>query len=198
MNQSEEKTDLSYPVPEESWTPKDALLAVVAFAIIVAIAVGGYFFYQSRKAPPVDVGAQAPEFSYPTLGGGTKSLGDYRGKVVLVNVWATWCNPCREEMPSIERLYQMMKGQPFEILAVSIDVRGATDVEPFAKQLGLTFPILLDGDGEIQDLYQTTGVPESFIIDKNGVVTQRIIGPLDWASTNTDEYQLIQHLMRAQ
>lgn len=198
MNQSEEKTDLSAPVPEEGWTPKDALLAVVAFAIIVAIAVGGYFFYQSRKAPPVDIGVQAPEFSYPALAGGTKSLSEYRGKVVLVNVWATWCNPCREEMPSMERLYQMMKGQPFEILAVSIDVRGATDVEPFAKQLGLSFPILLDGNKEISDLYQTTGVPESFIIDKHGVVAQRIIGPLDWANTNTDEYQLIQHLMRAQ
>ncbi len=98
----------------------------------------------------------------------------------------------------MQKLYQSMKGQPFEIVAVSIDVRGATDVEPFAKQLGLTFPILLDGNTEISDLYQTTGVPESFIIDKNGTVAERIIGPLDWANTSTEQYQLIQHLMRAQ
>jgi len=198
MNESNENTDELAPLPEEGWTPKDALLAVGAFVIIIGLVIGGYLFYQARKAPPVDVGSQAPDFSFPALAGGTKSLSDYRGKVVLVNIWATWCNPCREEMPSIERLSQAMKGQPFEILAVSIDVRGATDVEPFAKKLELTFPILLDTGNDIPDLYQTTGVPESFIIDKNGVVADRIIGPLEWSSPNTDQYQLIQHLMRAQ
>lgn len=196
MNQLEENTD--QVTPEEGWTPKDAFLAVAAFAVIIGLVIGGYFFYQSRKAPPVDIGTQAPEFTYEALGGGTRSLSDYRGKVVLLNVWATWCNPCREEMPSMERLYQSMKGQPFEIVAVSIDVRGAVDVDPFAKQLGLTFPILLDHNKEVSDLYQTTGVPESFIIDKNGTVAERIIGPLDWANTRTEQYQLIQHLMRAQ
>lgn len=179
----------------EGWSARDAFFAVGAFLVIAALVVGGYFFYQSRQPPPVDVGSPAPDFSFPLLDGGQVSLSENKGKVVLVNIWATWCNPCREEMPSMERLYQNMKGQPFEILAVSIDTRGATDVGPFAKQLRLTFPILLDTDKKIAGLYHTTGQPESFIVDKNGVVVDRIIGPLDWSSSATPQYRLIKKLV---
>lgn len=194
MSEIEENSNLdSGP---EGWSLRDAFLAVAAFAVIIAVAAGGYFFYQSRQSPPVDIGSEAPDFSFPLLGGGEAKLSDYRGQVVLVNVWATWCNPCREEMPSMERLYRSLKGQPFVILAVSIDTRESTDVEPFVKQLGLSFPILLDGDKEITGLYHTSGVPESFIIDKDGVVVDRIIGPLDWSSPSTGENQLIQHLVK--
>jgi cytochrome c biogenesis protein CcmG/thiol:disulfide interchange protein DsbE len=192
MNQPGEQPDQTES--GESWTPRDALLAVAAFVVIAAIAVGGYLFYMSSKAPPVDVDTEAPDFTFPLLNGGEASLSDYRGKVVLVNIWATWCNPCREEMPSMQTLYQMMQGRPFEILAVSIDSRGAEDVEPFVKQLGLTFPVLLDQEGDMEGLYQTSGVPESFIIDADGIVRDRIIGPVNWSSTSTEEYQLIEHL----
>ena len=98
-------------------------------------------------------------------------------------------------MPSIQRLFQSSRGKPFDILAISIDTRGSTDVDPFVKSLGLTFPVALDSDKEVNELYQTTGVPESFIIDKDGVLRERIIGPLDWSDVSTSEYQLIQHLM---
>lgn len=195
--QAQLETEAQLEPAGEGWSARDAVFAIGAFVVIIALVVGGYFVYQSRQSPPVDVGSPAPDFNFPTLKGGQAKLSDYRGKVVLINVWATWCNPCREEMPSMERLYQNMKGQPFEILAVSIDVRGATDVEPFAKQLALTFPILLDTDKKITGLYHTTGQPESFIVDKNGVVVDRIIGPLDWGNPTTQHYRLIQNLVKA-
>lgn len=182
----------------DGWTARDALLAVAVFVGIIAIAAGAYFFWQARKSPPVEEGSQAPNFTLPLMGGGEASLDDYKGKVVLLNIWATWCNPCREEMPYMEELYQDMKGKPFEILAVSIDTRGSQDVEPFVKSLGLTFPILLDSDKKVNNMYQATGVPETFIIDKNGVVREHILGPVNWASSQAPENMLIQHLLTAQ
>jgi thiol-disulfide isomerase/thioredoxin len=110
------------------------------------------------------------------------SLSDYRGKVVQVNIWATWCPPCVDEMPSIEKLYQKLKGGNFEILAVSIDSLGLKAVAPFMKKHKLTFPALIDPEGTIRISYKTTGVPESFNIDKDGILIKKIIGPLDWAT----------------
>jgi thiol-disulfide isomerase/thioredoxin len=110
------------------------------------------------------------------------SLADYKGKVVFLNIWATWCPPCREEMPSMEKLYQELKGKDFEILAVSIDKLGAKVVAPFMKEYKLNFPAILDTEGTIQNLYGTTGVPESFIIDKKGLIEKIIIGPMDWST----------------
>lgn len=162
----------------DSWNLRDVLVAIAAFALILALAAGGYLFYQARKSPTVLEGSTAPDFSLPLLEGGEARLSDYRGKVVLLNIWATWCGPCRTEMPYMERMYQSLQGQPFEILAVSVDEKGAEDVAPFVRELGLSFPILLDPDKKVEGLYQTSRVPESFIIDKNGVVRRLVIGPL--------------------
>ena len=98
----------------------------------------------------------------------------------------------------MEQLYKNLQGKPFEILAASIDTRGSTDVEPFVKKLNLTFPILLDSEKNVNNMYQATGVPESFIIDKNGVVRDHILGPVNWTSTQAPENQLIQHLLQTQ
>ena len=199
MNQIEEQDEILSPAtPDEGWTARDAILGVAVFVAIIAVAVGAFFFWQARKTPPVEEGSMAPDFTLPLLKGGEASLSDYRGKVVLLNIWATWCIPCREEMPSMEQLYQNLKGKPFEILAASIDTRGSTDVEPFVRKLGLTFPVMLDSDKKVNNLYQATGVPESFIIDKNGVVRDHILGPVNWASPQSPENQLIQHLLQTQ
>ena len=98
----------------------------------------------------------------------------------------------------MQQFYQNMKGKPFEILAASIDTRGSTDVQPFVKQLGLTFPILLDSDKKVDHLYQATGVPETFIIDKSGIVRDHTLGPVNWTSSQSPENQLIQHLLQTQ
>lgn len=156
---------------------------------VIAVALGIFVLYQLQKnsdsptnRPLVVVDRPAPDFSLPRLDGEIVRLSDFRGKVVFLNIWATWCSPCREEMPSMERLYQEMKGQPFEILAVSIDILGAKAVAPFMTEFKLSFPALLDPQGSIQRLYGATGVPESFIIDKNGIIAAKVIGARDWAS----------------
>ena len=213
MNNSVENNEqISAASPEEGWTAKDAVLAVVAFAVIIAVAAGAYFFWQARKTEPVEAGSTAPDFTLPLLSGGEASLSDYRGKVVMLNIWATTCTSCREEFPSMERLYQNMKakGLPFEMLAASTDKKGAEQINPFITDIKVsdetgrllpvkvTFPILLDSEEKVHDLYGVNRLPETYIIDKNGVVRDHILGPVNWASTSTYENQLIQHLLQTQ
>ncbi|MBI5892913.1 MAG: TlpA family protein disulfide reductase [Deltaproteobacteria bacterium] len=157
-------------------TPILVGIAVAVLLVIVLVVVFG----RSEKFKPVDAGMQATEFTLPDLKGQMKSLKDYRGKVVFLNFWATWCKPCREEMPSMQEVYTTLMGQKFEILAVSIDKDGAEVIEKFVKEYGLTFPILHDRKGVIKEVYKTTGVPETFIIDQNGVIAEKIMGPRDW------------------
>ena len=130
----------------------------------------------------LQVGFPAPNFTFPDLNGQQVSLSDHRGKVVLVNIWATWCPPCRQEMPSMQKLYERFTGENFEILAVSIDSAGRQAVAPFVRTMNLIFPIILDPKEDVRPLYGLTGVPESFIIDKEGIVVEIIIGPIDWAT----------------
>ena len=134
------------------------------------------------------VGELLPDFSLTDLAGSMVRLSDHKGKVVLVHVWATWCPPCVDEMPSMERLYQALPRDRFEILAISIDVSGRKAVEPFVKSRGLTFPALLDPDSTIGMSYGITGVPESFIVDKNGIIARKIIGSIDWVGPDAIEY----------
>jgi len=143
-------------------------------------------------------GKPAPDFSLPDLDGKKVNLSDYLGKVVLVNIWATWCLPCVEEMPSMQKLYNEFKNDDFEILAVSIDVQGLEVVAPFMENHKLTFPALLDPQGTVKTPYGITGVPESFIIDKDGTLVKKIIGPLDWATPTVFQFfrDLIQNPSR--
>ena len=156
-------------------------LFVIGIGIIVLLQTKDSSFNLSGT-PRVEKGVSAPNFTLPGLDGKMVSLTDYKDKVVLLNIWATWCPPCVEEMPSMEKLYQQLKTEGFEILAVSMDVSGAQAVLPFMKKHKLSFPALTDTEGAMKSLYQTTGVPESFIIDKDGIIVEKVIGPRDWAS----------------
>jgi len=157
-------------------------IALVALAVTAAwIGREGY--------RPVLAGAAAPEFTVTSLKGEEVRLSDYRDRVVLLNIWATWCLPCREEMPSMQRLYEAIGQEGFEILAVSIDApmgktdaagRPGGDLKAFAHQYGLTFPILHNASGDIQRAYQTTGVPESFLIGRDGLIVRKVAGPTEW------------------
>jgi peroxiredoxin len=140
----------------------------------------------TREAP--DPGDTAPrlgkplaDFTLPDLQGRPVQLAALRGKVVFVNVWATWCAPCIEEMPTIQQLYERLHGRGLEILAVSLDALGAQVVAPFIQSHRLSFPTLLDTKNTVQRLYMTTGVPESFIVDKRGILVEKVVGPRDWA-----------------
>jgi len=141
-------------------------------------------------------GIKAQGFAFKTIEGETVALEDFRGQVVLINIWATWCVPCRDEMPSLERLYNLLRGRRFEILAISID-RSARSVKLFKDEFDLPFPILLDPQGRITRLYGTNGVPESFLIDGSGVITERVIGARDWADEATVQ-QIAQLVERAE
>jgi peroxiredoxin len=157
-------------------------LIIVGVGIIVLLQTKDSFFNLSGKSR-LGKGVLAPNFTLPDLGGKMVSLADYKGKVVLLNIWATWCLPCVEEMPSMEKLHLELKDEGFEILAVSIDETGAKEVLPFMKKHKLSFPALTDTKGATKSLYQTTGVPESFIIDKDGIIVEKIIGPRNWATS---------------
>src|SRR5207249_5572633 len=109
-------------------------------------------------------------------------LSALRGKVVLLNLWTTWCPPCREEMPSMQRLYERLRDRDFQLLAVSQDEDGKRVVEPFVKEMRLSFPVLVDPDHQVGDRYGVWGYPETFAIDRTGHVVERVIGPRDWAS----------------
>jgi thiol-disulfide isomerase/thioredoxin len=122
-------------------------------------------------------------------------LTDLRGKVVFINVWATWCQPCIEEMPTIQQLYERLHPRGLEVLAVSLDALGPQIVEPFVQSRRLTFPILLDPKSSIQRLYRTTGVPETFIVDKKGLLVEKIVGPRDWV--NPQMQALFERLLMA-
>lgn len=153
--------------------------------IVVGVGAGATILTKvGSEVAPVQVGATAPDFRAVDLGtGDSVSLREhYRGKVTLVNIWATWCVPCRVEMPAMERVYTQLAPRGFAIAAVSIDEGPPDDVRAFGQELKLTFDLLQDRSGRIQQSYQTTGVPESFLLDREGVIVKRIIGAHDWNS----------------
>lgn len=154
------------------WLVGAAVVLAVAFALVSG----------SGAPPPLGRGSVAPDFDLPRLrGDGALGLGDLRGKVVLVNFWATWCQPCEDEMPAMERLYDRLDRDGFELVAVSVDEDEAA-VRAFRERLALSFPILLDSDKRVSLAYQTFRYPESFLIDRRGVVVERYIGPKEWDS----------------
>ena len=162
-------------------------LLLIGIGIIILLQTNKSSFNPAGK-PRFEKGAPAPNFTLPDLNGKMVSLAEYKGQVVLLNIWATWCAPCVEEMPSMEKLHQELKDEKFVILAVSIDESGAKAVLPFMKKHKLTFPALIDSAGNIKSLYRTTGVPESFIIDKKGHIVEEVIGPRDWAADGAIRY----------
>lgn len=136
-------------------------------------------------------GKLAPDFSLKNLQGQEVKLSDHKGKLVFVNFWATWCEPCKEEMPSMERLYNKMKDRPFEILAISLDSQPTEAVPKFLKQtqLNISFPLLQDAEQKTaKNLFRTTGVPESFIVGADGKVIKHVIGSYEWDSPQIIEY----------
>jgi peroxiredoxin len=132
----------------------------------------------------VEVGKRAPDYKAASLtSGDSVSIHDAaKGHVTLVNIWATWCIPCRAEMPAIEQLWRELGPKGLRIVSVSIDDGAPGDVQSFAKEYGLTFDILQDRSTGIQKVYQTTGVPESFLLDKQGVIVKKVIGEHPWSS----------------
>ncbi|MBM4125237.1 MAG: TlpA family protein disulfide reductase [Nitrospira sp.] len=150
---------------------------------------------QIQERPGLRVGSAAPNFQLRDLRGTPLTLSDYRGKVVLINFWATWCGPCRVEMPGMEVLYREFDRKDFEILAVSTDQQGVAVTRPFRDEMGLTFPILHDSDFRVGVVYGARTLPMTFLVDRHGIITHRIFGARDWQSPQGRE--LIRTLMKA-
>jgi peroxiredoxin len=123
---------------------------------------------------------EAPDFTLPDVDGRPVRLRDLRGKLVFLNFWATWCPPCRLEMPGMERLYQIFKQTAFAMLAVSIDRQGVEAVKPFMEELHLTFPALLDPQSEVARQYGLRGLPTTYLIDPEGRLIGAAVGGRDW------------------
>ena len=143
----------------------------------------------------VQVGDEAPNFTLRDLTGNAMSLSQLRGKVVLLNFWATWCGPCRVEMPAMEQLYRTLPRREFEILAVSTDPQGAAVTRPFQQEMGVTFPILHDSEYRVGLTYGARTIPITFMVDRRGIVRQKIFGARDWDSPEARD--LIHELMKS-
>lgn len=130
----------------------------------------------------------APDVQVTALNGTSLKLSDLKGKVVMLNFWATWCPPCREEIPSMMKLNSAMVGKPFQMLAVSIDEGGKPAIEEFFRKSGFTLPTYLDSNSTAGKVYGITGVPETFIIDKKGILVKKVIGPMSWDSPEVSVY----------
>jgi len=172
------------------------LLPVLFALMLLAISPSAFAKAERPQAPAADVlqvGSMAPDFTLKDLKGNPVSLSRYRGKVVFLNFWATWCPPCRAEMPDMERLYEVFGGQEFIMLAVNVE-DDVEAVKAFLKDHPHSFPVLLDVEASAQNLYGVFRFPETFLIDKKGRVVERYLGARDWSSV--DFLRKINELMK--
>ena len=160
------------------WTIVGAVVLLLGGGVVAATRFAG-------ELHPVTVGARAPVFRARTLGDSTreKTLDEYRGQVVLLNIWATWCLPCRVEMPSIEQLHRAYAAEGLNVVAVSVDGPGKEQaIREFARTYGLTFEILHDPSGQIERQYRSLGLPETYVIGRDGVIRKKVLGAATWSS----------------
>jgi thiol-disulfide isomerase/thioredoxin len=143
---------------------------------LVAIAAAGC---ARESAPRVEIGQPVPRYAATTMAGDSASIASLAGKVVLLNVWATWCHPCRDEIPYLQALYEKHRASGLEIIGVSVDARGQDDaIREFATEFRMTYPIWRDPDERVQSLFLALGVPASYLIDRTGVLRWRRVGTI--------------------
>ena len=149
----------------------------------------------SAGDPQPEEGHLAPDFALKTLEGKTIRLSELRGKkVVLINFWATWCPPCRLEMPTMQKIYSDYKGKGFEVLAINIEPDAREEIQDFIKELRLTFPVLLDSDMKVTRRYRLIGLPVSTLIDRQGIIRSKEIGYHDW--TDKESRKRVESLLK--
>lgn len=141
------------------------------------------------------IGTLSPPFQLVDLEGNRLALSDYLGKVVVLNFWATWCGPCRVEMPAMEQLHQDLEKEGLVVLAVSVDAQGIVVTRPFQEALGLTFSILHDSDYQVGAAYGARTLPMTYLLDREGIIRHRIFGARDW--NGKEARKLIRSLLEA-
>ncbi len=157
---------------------------LVAVLALIALSAGATFLFfpggTARQATGNADAKMAPDFTLPLARGeGTLSLSEYKGNVVLVNFWATWCPPCREEIPAFIKVRDALHAQGFEILGISVDEGGPSVVLPFAQEYGITYPLAMGNQAVAQDYGGIRGIPTSFLVDRQGRIVDKYVGPID-------------------
>lgn len=171
------------------WQETALLLILAVFIVVFLILVFGKTGVSVKIIKEGDI---APEFSLPSVDGSTVRLSDYRGKVVMLHFWATWCPPCVEEIPALDYLYRTLKGKDFDVITVSVDEGGASAVRSFMQKRGLVLPVALDPDRSVAAQYGTFKFPETYVIDREGIVRLKVVGSLDWTfQANIDRVRSI-------
>jgi len=158
--------------------PRPSPLSVVAGLLLLTVALSTAAPCRAGELRLVEPRA-APALELPDLGGFARNLAAWRGQVVLVNFWATWCPPCLEEMPSLQRLAERLRGQPFAVVAVNV-AETERRVAHRANQMGLDFPVLLDADGAAFKAWGGKGLPTSVLVDRSGAIRYLGLGPIEW------------------
>lgn len=156
-------------------------------SLLLAVSAGGSLLFVSAQTQSVNTaGGQPPasfELRFEGADGATTTLSDFRGRVMLLNVWATWCAPCRKEMPALDRLQAQIGGSDFEVVALSIDRRGRDAVQPFFHEIGIkNLRVYLDRGSEAMNALGVVGLPTTVLIDRDGREVQRWVGPAEWDS----------------
>jgi cytochrome c biogenesis protein CcmG/thiol:disulfide interchange protein DsbE len=155
-------------------------LATVLLFSLTAYVLWQLITENQTVATGAKIGMKAPDFALQTLDGQTLRLSDLHGKPVIVNFWATWCPPCRAEMPDMQKFYEKYH-KKMEIVAVNLMVRDSREkVDAFIKEYGLTFPVVLDTKGAAMKQYEIQPIPTSFIIDKDGIIRDKFVGPMPY------------------
>ncbi len=134
------------------------------------------------RISPIKGDKKAPDFSLKDLTGKKVEIKQFKGKTIFLNFWATWCGPCKEEMPGLEVLHKQFKEKNFVLLTISVDYEGTKPVQEFINKHRYTFPVLLDPKCETLDLFEVKGIPTTFLIDKKGKMVGKAIGPRNWKS----------------
>ncbi len=167
-------------------TGKKQIIFLALLILVALVMIAGYVAKNRIVQNAIIMnGDRAPDFRLQALDGRFFSLSDFRGKVVMVHFWATWCPPCVEEIPLLARLYPYFSHNDFEMLAVSVDEGGESAVRTFMQQRNLQLPVLLNPDQTVAHLYGTYKYPETYIVDRHGVVRYKVIGPHNWIDPNT-------------
>jgi peroxiredoxin len=156
------------------------LFALVLFPLSISADIKKEDLFSEAKIQLVKSGTKAPNFHLEDLKGQKVELRHLRGKVVFLNFWATWCSPCKEEMPSMEELCKQFKDKDFVFLAISVDYAGIKPVKEYIEKHRYTFPVLLDPKCETLDLFQVKGIPTTLLVDKKGIIIGKAVGPRDW------------------
>ena len=152
---------------------------IAAILVAAASAAGFFVLHRESRLSGIEVGQAAPDFSVPSFPGGQATLHDRRGRVLLVNFWATWCPPCVEESPSLQKFAELMRNQGVEVMGISVD-QDPVILQKFIDQFHLTFTIGRDPNQELAHRYGTFKYPETYIVDRDGRVAEKIIGAIDW------------------